>query len=286
MKIAILAKEKSNTVESELVPVARARGHECAIVTFPAIDISDFDNDPNVQRLLDYDVIYYRTGLGAVGSRFLKEFLAKHGRRAQNLGPGTHACDTQKTYQMLKAARAGVRIAKTVVDSSGSFDVMTSSLGSPFVAKPDQGSQGRGVRLVHSAEEFTDVEALSEDNDYIYQSFIDHTHDYRVHIVGGKAVATYSRVPVDGDFRTNLSRGGSMHQVDDTLKDELYLLAEKINALFGADISAVDFLPSETDGQLYFAEINDNPGWELSDKEATGVDMTALVLDYFERCIL
>jgi ribosomal protein S6--L-glutamate ligase len=238
-----------------------------------------------LQDLRSFDVLYYRTGLGHIGALFLRKYLATHGLSAVNLGKDTHVSGGRKTFQILRAARSGVRLPRTLIDHTESYDVLVHELGSPFVAKPDRGSQGRGVRLIRTVEAFSAL--LAEPGvERIYQAFVPHACDFRVHIVGGVAVAAYSRVSAEDEFRTNVSQGGSMYPIVESRRSELYVLAEKLNASFGLDISAVDFLVHEETGELYFSEINSNPGWEMSDCEATGVDMTKIVLEYLESRVM
>lgn len=282
MRIGIIAGLESKTVEDELVPAARARGHVCEVIQFPLIDISQFNEEMVAQDLRLYDVLYYRTGLGPIGALFLRKYLAHHNLIAVNLGPDTHVSGEIKSFQVLRAARAGVRLARTIVNRTGTYKDVRALLGVPFVAKPDNGSQGKGVVLVDSEESFDALDTEVGEAERIYQEFIPHACDYRVHIVGGKAVAAYSRVSAPEEFRTNVSQGGAMCPIEETARAELYALAENINKVFGYDIAAIDFLVHKNTGELCFGEVNSNPGWEESDAEATGVDMTTLVLDYLE----
>ena len=249
-------------------------------------NFADITNPESVfedAKLLDYDVLYYRTSIGSIWAQALEKYLAKHRKRAINLDILTHPYRYYKTYQAYVAGKSGVKTPKTILDTTGSYEKISKSLGGTFVVKADISAQGRDVHLVHSEEEFLPYAENQSEKEYFYQEYIPHDFDCRVHMIEGKPVASYRRVPVDGDFRTNVSRGAQMEPVDESMQKDLYPLAEKITQSMELNICAVDFIVRNTDGEYFFTEVNLNPGWELSDQDATGVHMSALVIDYFEK---
>ncbi|MEY3784159.1 MAG: hypothetical protein RLZZ230_481 [Candidatus Parcubacteria bacterium] len=74
-----------------------------------------------------------------------------------------------------------------------------------------------------------------------------------------------------------------MHPVEERYVERLTAKAKIAAALFNFEIIAVDFMLHSETGEFYFTEINLNPGWEISDKLATGVDLTTKTVDYFEH---
>ncbi len=96
-------------------------------------------------------------------------------------------------------------------------------------------------------------------------------------------MAAQKRAPAPNDFRTNMSQGASVSAVDDESKKLLYPKAERVAKALGLEICVVDFLQHSTNNLDYFLEVNDNPGWDYLTEEVVGVDMAALVMDYFEN---
>lgn len=283
LRIAILARTESATVTDELAPVIRARGHTLDIIDLASVTLSMLADDPAIHALTSYDVVYYRTcGVYPTVPALLPEIMRQSGIPLLNGIQDIHAFFDRKTYQTALVSTHLNITPKTALDADKDFTRLTRTLGAPFVAKADISSQGRDVHLIHTAEELAALPPLQGDNLYLYQSYIPHSCDYRVHVLGSKAIATYARRPSEGDFRSNVSRGGTMEAVPAELTARVFDIAEKVNALFKLDIAAIDFLLSDDDGKLYFSEINANPGWQGHNRDQTGIDMNEVVADYIE----
>lgn len=76
-----------------------------------------------------------------------------------------------------------------------------------------------------------------------------------------------------------------MQHVEKELISELTSLATKTASLFDFEVLAIDFMRSSENNEFYFTEINLNPGWEISDENATNVDLSAVTADYFESLV-
>ena len=120
----------------------------------------------------------------------------------------------------------------------------------------------------------------------LYQQFIPNDGDFRIHVVGGKAVCAYKRVPLGDSFKANVSQGGSMEKVTDAaLLQQIFLMAEKVAASFiGCEIVGVDLMQDKNTGDLYFIETNEIPGTKQV-KEVTGVDISDVMAEYFESVV-
>lgn len=283
LKIGIISRVESKTIERALAQEAERRGHEYTIIPFISGDISNSEAVCEEAGLLDFDVLYYRTSLGYVWAQVLETYLHTHNRRAVNLRYNDHSFLEKKTFQTTKVASAGFVTPKTIIDSTDEYAKLVGELGVPFVAKADTSSQGKDVHLIHTEEEFNEVAATRFEKKIFYQEYIPHDFDCRVHLVGGKAVASYRRLPAGNEFRCNISQGGSMEALSERDKEITYPLAEKIAEVLGLELHVVDFMHSTKDDSYIFTEINSNPGWEVWDEEATGVDMNMLVMDYLEK---
>lgn len=286
LAIGIVGHEASPTLTANLIPELEKRGHRVKHLHLADLELHTFDSEAALKELLGFDVVYYRTsGLDPILPFELSRSLRARGRVCLNGIYDLHPHLPRKMYQAIRAGRAGragVCMPKTYAAAEPDFARISERLGTPFIAKLDISSQGRDVHKISTESEFQSLPAATSMNRYVFQEFIPHECDYRVHMLGERAAACYRRVPVPGDFRANVSRGGTMERVDETQKQTLFGLAEKLAPHFGLDICAIDFLHSTVNNDYYFAEVNLNPGWEYSDKDATGVDMSALTADYLE----
>ncbi len=284
LKIAIFAFEDSPTVLENIVPRATERGHDVRVVRLDGLAL----HTPMHETLRELDgvnLVYYRTsGSPPMTAVAVAQYVRESGVASINCNHDRTPYIARKSFETYIAAQAGERIPKTLTMQFASYEALVSALGTPFVAKVDESSRGRGVFLIPDEQTFAALPEQERFNRFLYQEYIAHSWDYRVHIVGGKAVAMYKRIPKEGDFRANVSQGGVMAPVEEERKAELIERAEKLAPHFGLGICAIDYLCGN-DSVLYFAEVNDNPGWEASDSDATGVDLTGITLDYFETLV-
>jgi ribosomal protein S6--L-glutamate ligase len=111
------------------------------------------------------------------------------------------------------------------------------------------------------------------------QRAIDHdARDVRVFVVGGRVLGAIERRAPEGDWRTNVARGGTARPFD--LPAAWEQLAVRAAAAIGADYAGVDLLPSR-DGEVFVLEINGIPGWEGLQK-ATGLDVAGAIVEQVE----
>ena len=154
--------------------------------------------------------------------------------------------------------------------------------GAPLVIKLLEGTQGLGVVLAdnkNSAESileaFNGLQAR-----VIVQEFIKEAKgaDIRVFIVDGIVVGAMKRQGKEGEFRSNLHRGGNASVIE--LTDEEENAALKAAKSMGLGIAGVDLLQSAR-GPLIL-EVNSSPGLE-GIEIATGKDIATSIIKYVER---
>ena len=130
--------------------------------------------------------------------------------------------------------------------------------GRPLVLKPLFGSQGRGLQLVETVADLPPPEAV--DGVYYLQRYVadpaNGWRDWRVFVIGGKAVAAMIRHGVS--WRTNAAQGGRCEGVAAT--GELAQLATGAAAATGAVYAGVDII-RDACGRLQVLEVNSNPAW-------------------------
>jgi ribosomal protein S6--L-glutamate ligase len=190
--------------------------------------------------------------------------------------------DKLRSLQIL--SRAGLGLPKTVFTnySKDVKDVVDAVGGAPLVIKLLEGTQGIGVVLAdnrNSAESileaFNGLQAR-----VIAQEFIKEAGgaDIRVFIVDGHVVGAMKRQGKEGEFRSNLHRGGSANIIE--LTDEEENAALRAAKAMGLGIAGVDMLQSSR-GPLIL-EVNSSPGLE-GIEGATGKDIATHIIKYIER---
>ena len=184
-----------------------------------------------------------------------------------------------KFYTTALLQEAGLPTPETVV-CDGTVDAMAAvrAMGDVIV-KPIFGSMGYGmVRVSDPDVALRVVQSLEQLRAVFYvQRTIDHGgRDVRVFVVGGRALGAIERRAPEGEWRTNVSRGGSAHAFE--LPPAWRQLAVRAAAAVGADYAGVDLLPSR-EGTVFVLEVNGIPGWQGLQR-ATGLDVAGAIVDH------
>ena len=184
-----------------------------------------------------------------------------------------------KFYTTALLQEAGLPTPETVV-CDGTVDAMAAvRVMGDVIVKPIFGSMGYGmVRVSDPDVAFRVVQSLEQLRAVFYvQRAIDHGgRDVRVFVVGGRTLAAIERRAPAGEWRTNVSRGGSAHAFE--LPPEWQQLAVRAAAAVGADYAGVDLLPSR-EGQVFVLEVNGIPAWQGL-QHATGLDVAGAIVDH------
>ena len=184
-----------------------------------------------------------------------------------------------KFYTTALLQEAGLPVPETIV-CEGAADAGNAirEMGDAIV-KPIFGSLGHGmVRVSDPDVALRVVEPLEQMRSVFYvQRAVDHGgRDIRVFVVGGRVIGAIERTAPAGEWRTNVSRGGSVRPFE--LPAAWEQLALRATAAVGADYAGVDLLPSR-DGRVFVLEVNGIPGWKGL-QQATGVDVAAAVVQH------
>ena len=132
----------------------------------------------------------------------------------------------------------------------------------PVIAKPFIGTHGKGIMLLDTLISLQSaIGAMCDVNrNYVVQKYVDlnSSGDVRVIVVGDKAVAGMKRVPQNGEFRSNVHRGGIGHQL--IIGHELRDIAVGAVKTLNLEVAGVDLV--ETEGGYAVLEVNPSPGFE------------------------
>jgi RimK family alpha-L-glutamate ligase len=175
---------------------------------------------------------------------------------------------------------AGLPVPATVVCERAADAVDAVRRFGDAIIKPIFGSMGHGLVRVTDPEVARRVAKPLEQVRAVFyvQRAIDHGgRDVRAFVVGGRVLGAIERRAPAGDWRTNVSLGGTASAI--TLPDEWADLALRAAAAVGADYAGVDLLPDERGGGLYVLEVNGIPGWEGL-QGATGLDVAGAIVDH------
>ena len=159
---------------------------------------------------------------------------------------------------------------------------MTMVGGAPLVIKLLEGTQGIGVVLAETTKAAESViEAfMGLSANILTQEFIKEAGgaDIRCFIVGDKVVAAMKRQGKEGEFRSNLHRGGSATLIRITPEERS--TAVRAASIMGLNVAGVDLLRS-THGPVVM-EVNSSPGLE-GIENASDKDVAGLIIDFIEK---
>jgi ribosomal protein S6--L-glutamate ligase len=102
--------------------------------------------------------------------------------------------------------------------------------------------------------------------------------DLRCLVVGDKVVASMMRQAKEGEFRSNLHRGGTASLVKITPDERK--TAVRAAKIMGLNVAGVDLLRS-TRGPVIM-EVNSSPGLE-GIEQATGKNVAGLIIEFIEK---
>lgn len=147
----------------------------------------------------------------------------------------------------------------------------------PMVVKSCVGSFGSGVYLANDRSELLAKLGELSDRRAIIQQFVASSRgtDVRVQVVGGRAVAAMRRTAKDGDFRANITNGGTAEGIEPT--PEQAELAVRAAKALGLDFAGVDLL--DFDGEPVVCEVNSNAHF-VNLYNACGVNVADEIMEY------
>lgn len=192
------------------------------------------------------------------------------------------AKDKMKTSQIL--GRAGIAIPNTMmVRFPIKEQLIADNIGYPCVIKVVTGSYGAGVYLCEKKTDYKKiiefVESLGNKKTLLVQEYLGDRpgEDLRVLVVGGKVIGVMKRTAPDGDFRANISNGGTGENYPIT--DEIDYIARETANILGLSIAGIDLLFDKCGFRV--CEANSNPGFSGFEKYC-GVDVADIITEYIK----
>lgn len=288
MTVLILSKQDRNEYEtSRLIESFLAKN-----IKAESIHPDNFDIivDHNISRGIKYhgqDFILPKLLLARLGAGILPFQLAviRHFEQAGVMCVNSsYSIETVKdklrTSQIL--SRHGIPIPKTMMVRLPIDDkLVENNIGFPCVIKVVTGSYGEGVYLCEKRRDYRKlmefIDNLGNKKTMIVQQYMNYRpgEDLRVLVIGGKVIGAMKRIAPEGDFRANISNGGTGISYD--INDEIEYLARETSKILNLDIAGIDLLFTETG--FVVCEANSNPGFSGFEKYC-GVDVADVITEY------
>ncbi len=290
MKIAILSRNTKLYSTKRLVEAAQNRGHEVVVLDHLKCDLIIEAGQPAIiyrgTKITDIDAVIPRIGASVTfyGTAVVRQFEMMKVKSAVGSQAIVRSRDKLRSMQLL--SKSGLGLPKTAFTnySKDTRELVNQVGGAPLVIKLLEGTQGLGVVLAETekaAESVIDAFHNLKAR-IIVQEFISESKgaDIRAFIVNGEVVGAMKRQGKEGEFRSNLHRGGSGTLIK-------LSRAEKAAALQAAKalelgIAGVDMLQSKR-GPLIL-EVNSSPGLEGIEK-ATKKDIADKIIAYTELLV-
>lgn len=288
MKIAILSRNRNLYSTRRLVEEVETAGHEAKVIDALKCYIDITSDKPALHyhgaKLEDFDAVIPRIGASITryGLAVLRQFEMMGVYPINESVAIGRSRDKLRSLQLL--ARKGVGLPVTgFAHSVDDTDALIKLVGgSPLVVKITEGTQGRGVVLAETRKAAESlIDAFHElDANFLVQEFIKEAggSDIRCFVLGEKVVAAMERTAKEGEFRSNLHRGGSAALTK--LTKEERAAAVRATRIIGLNMAGVDILRSSR-GPLIM-EVNSSPGLEGIEK-ATGKNVAAMVVSFIEK---
>lgn len=286
LRIAVLSRE-NNYSTRRLVEVGEERGHAVEVIDttrcYMAINAMAPEVHYDGKRLPRYDAVIPRIGASvtAYGTAVIRQFETI-GTYCVNGSNGiTASRDKLHAHQILASKQIGMPTTAFAASPKDTANLIGLVGTAPLIVKLLESTQGKGVVLAETkkaAESVIDAFRGLRAN-FLVQDFVKEAagEDIRCLVVDGKVVASMKRTGAEGDFRSNLHRGGSAKSVRITRAERE--TAVRAARAFGLGTSGVDLLRSETGPKVL--EVNSSPGFE-GIETATGKDIVGRVYDMIE----
>lgn len=288
MKIAILSRNPKLYSTQRLVEAATARGHEVHVLDVLRCYMNITSLKPEVhykgENLTGFDAVIPRIGASVTfyGTAVLRQFEMMNVYPLNESVAISRSRDKLRALQLLSRKGIGLPVTGFAHRPDDVEDLIKMVGGAPLVIKLLEGTQGIGVVLAEttSAAESVIEAFMGMKANILVQEFIKEAGgaDIRCFVVGDKVVASMKRQGKEGEFRSNLHRGGSANLIRITPEERS--TAVRAARTMGLNVCGVDLLRSNH-GPVVM-EVNSSPGLE-GIETATNKDIASMIIDFVEK---
>lgn len=288
MKIAVLSTNKKLYSTRRLMEAGTTRGHEMIVVNHRRCYMNITSHRPSIhykgEAIVGVDAIIPRIGASVsfYGTAVVRQFEMMGVYSVNESTAITRSRDKLRALQLLSRKGIGLPITGFANSPDDTQDLLDFVGGAPVVIKLLEGTQGVGVVLGETKQAAESViEAFRGLNaNFMVQEYIKEAggSDIRCLVVGDKVVASMKRTGREGEFRSNLHRGGSALLTKITPEERS--TAVRSANIMGLNVAGVDLLRSNH-GPVVM-EVNSSPGLQ-GIETATGKDVADLIIEFVEK---
>lgn len=288
MKIAILSRNKNLYSTRRLVEAARARGHEVRVIDALRCYMNIASHKPEIhyrgEMLEGYDAVVPRIGASVTfyGTAVVRQFEMMGVYSINESVAISRSRDKLRSVQLLSRKGIGLPVTGFAHSPDDVQDLLKMVGGPPVVIKLLEGTQGIGVVLAETQkaaesviEAFMGLKANILVQEYIKEAG---GADIRCFVIGEKVVAAMKRQAPDGEFRSNLHRGGTAAPIRITPEERS--TAVRAARIMGLNVAGVDILRANH-GPVVM-EVNSSPGLQ-GIEESTGKDVAGMICAFIEK---
>ncbi|THD76581.1 30S ribosomal protein S6--L-glutamate ligase [Thalassobius vesicularis] len=288
MKLVMMTRSPNLYSHQRLKEAAEARGHTLDMINTLRCTMNIASRRPEIwyegRKLPQYDAVIPRIGASITfyGLAVLRQFEMMGVYPLNESVAIGRSRDKLRSMQLLARDGIGLPVTTFAHDPKQAEEVVRMAGGAPVVIKLLEGTQGIGVVLADTERSAKSViEAFrGADVNILVQEYIKEAGgtDIRALVVGGKVVAAMQRTGAEGEFRSNLHRGGSAKPIK--ISPEERSTAIRAAKSMGLNVCGVDMLRSNH-GPVVM-EVNSSPGLE-GVEQATGIDIAGKIIEFVEK---
>ena len=287
MKIVMLARNPELYSHKRMVEAAEARGHEIEIINTTRCYMNITSHRPQVfyqgEPVTGVDAIIPRIGasITSYGAAVVRQFEMMGVWSMNESVAIVRSRDKLRSLQILSKHGIGLPVTAFAHDTRRAEELIDMVGGAPVVIKLLEGTQGLGVVLGETRDSAKSViQAFRGAKvDILVQEFIKEAEgaDIRCFVIDGKVVAAMKRQGPEGEFRSNIHRGGTAARIRITPEERS--TAVRAAKHLGLNVCGVDMLRSNH-GPVVM-EVNSSPGFEGIEK-ATNIDIAGKIIEFIE----
>jgi ribosomal protein S6--L-glutamate ligase len=288
MKIGVLSTNRNLYSTRRIVEAGKECGHEMLVINHKQCYMNITSHNPSVhwkgEAIVGIDAIIPRIGASVsfYGTAVVRQFEMMGVYSLNESVAITRSRDKLRASQLLARKGIGLPVTGFANSPGDTEDLLEIAGGAPVVIKLLEGTQGVGVVLAETKKAAESViEAFRGlGANFMVQEFIKEAGgaDIRCLVIGDKVVAAMKRQGKEGEFRSNLHRGGKASLIKITPEERS--TAVRSAKVMGLNVAGVDLLRSNH-GPVVM-EVNSSPGLE-GIETATGKDVAAMMIEFIER---
>ncbi|MDX1497698.1 MAG: 30S ribosomal protein S6--L-glutamate ligase [Salinisphaeraceae bacterium] len=288
MNIAILSRNKSLYSTRRLIEAGEERGHKVRVIDVLRCYMNIASHHPEIhykgEKICPIDAVIPRIGASITfyGTAVVRQFEMMGVYPLNESVAISRSRDKLRSLQLLSRRGIGLPVTGFAHSPDDIEDLLKMVGGPPVVIKLLEGTQGIGVVLAETQKAAESViEAfLGLKTHILVQEYIKEAGgaDIRCFVIGDRVVAAMKRQAPEGEFRSNLHRGGQATTIRITPEERS--TAVRAAKIMGLNVAGVDILRSNH-GPVVM-EVNSSPGLE-GIEEATGKDVAGMIIQFIEK---